>query len=227
MSSPAPTLIKQKGDTIYFKNGRTQNSWQILYNFACAVGQSWQTTVLQKNGNPITYTYVVDSVAYVIINGFTLKRLKVSDPVSGSIYITERFGSAQFLFNYNNSGIGGCDGDYFQSFLCYTDNSFGTKVFGAKPCDYSNLTGVSTLYLKGIEILVYPNPTSGQLHLCLAGVKTEKITVIITNALGQNVFSLNSVEQSQEIDLSGLATGIYFLKFQDNSEQKIFRIIKE
>src|ERR1043165_6473023 len=30
--SVSRTLIKQKGDTIFMNNNRTQNSWQILYN---------------------------------------------------------------------------------------------------------------------------------------------------------------------------------------------------
>src|SRR5690606_23110318 len=46
------TLLKQKGDTIFFRNDRTDGLWQILYNFATPPGQFWQTLIDDENGNP-------------------------------------------------------------------------------------------------------------------------------------------------------------------------------
>jgi hypothetical protein len=93
------TLIKQKGDTVFFKNSRTLNGWQILYNFAALPGQSWTTSVLQNDSSVSTFTYSVDSVKQISVNGFSLKNLYVTKAgfsffPAVQIQITERFGSS-------------------------------------------------------------------------------------------------------------------------------------
>jgi hypothetical protein len=49
----------------------------------------------------------------------------------------------------------------------------------------------------------------------------------ITNTIGQIVYSSLSKNVKEAIDLSFLASGVYYLKVQNNLEQKVFKIIKE
>src|SRR5688572_28535865 len=62
------SYIKQLGDTIYIKNLMTSNNWQVLYNFAATVGQSWTNNLVRQLATS-NYTTVVNSVQTVTING--------------------------------------------------------------------------------------------------------------------------------------------------------------
>lgn len=57
-------------------------------------------------------------------------------------------------------------------------------------------------------IEVYPNPTSGQISI----VNAEGQNVVVVNALGQVVATVENADENQTIDLSGLCNGTYFVK---------------
>ena len=138
------SLIKQKGDTVFFRNQATYHSWQILYNFAALPGQSWQSQVESFSTFPsyaATFTVVVDSVKIVTVNGFQLKKLYVHVPAMlSSFTITERLG-AEYIFCYYDPDPS-CDGDYFKAPLCYKDDAFGLKQLSNKPCNYIGYVGL-------------------------------------------------------------------------------------
>ena len=68
------------------------------------------------------------------------------------------------------------------------------------------------------EIIIYPNPTNGILF-----VETRRATslqaeteYIITNMTGQTLLSGHITDESQQIDVSGLAEGMYFVRIQND-----------
>lgn len=61
MANYGPTYIKQKGDTIFMKNGKTFNKWQILYNFDASTGHFWENS-LQIGNDTINYKVTVTAV---------------------------------------------------------------------------------------------------------------------------------------------------------------------
>jgi hypothetical protein len=213
------TLIKQKGDTIFFSNPKTQNTWQILYNFAAQAGQSWQTKIYQDNNNPVTHMYTVDSVGTVQINGFNLKRLYINN---GKIVITERLGDSKFLFNYNNSGIGNCDGDYFLFPLCYTDAGFGTIQFSNRPCDFANLTGIPTIAGNSNKLTTFPTPFTDKLIVSSdANTLNPSYQISVISILGEKINTdAKKINENGdlELDLHGLKNGIYFLEISDQNK---------
>jgi hypothetical protein len=202
---PTFTLIKQKGDTVFFKNFKTQNNWQILYNFACQPGSGWQTTVLNYAGVPLTYSFVVSSVSYTTINNFNLKQLNISGAI-----LSERFGWDYFLFRYF-SGMS-CDGYYYYDRLCYQDNAFGVKQFGDKACDFSGIDGVEEYGNENV-LRTFPNPVSGTLNVELNIQNPAGVYFRIVNALGEEILTITETIQDEglKIDLGNLENGIYFL----------------
>lgn len=224
------TLIKQRGDTVYMKNVKTNNQWQILYNFAAQVNQSWTNSIYLFPNVPITYTTQVTSIGSKQIGNKTVKELSVNYSNSyGSSYnhsgtISEYFGSNVFLFNYISQDA--LDGDYFLSFLCYSDSTIGTTQFTDKPCNFANQTGVNELSDSVIGISVFPNPTTSKIYLNYKS-KLVNIQLSLYNSTGQIIYSANTVLENHEIDLSLFDNGIYFLKLQNNSEQKVIKLIKD
>lgn len=219
------TAIKQKGDTIWFRNKYTSNQWQILINYACAVGQSWTTTVSVTSQSSLqTISYTVDSIKYVTENGLQLKQLYLKQQYNTSLYYvpstlcSERYGWG-FLFRFPGR-VGACDGDGFLESLCYSDQQFGTKYFGAKACDYSNLLGLSERNDKQL-VSVAPNPSSGS--IVLKGLEVES-AITIYNANGQAVLKLQH-NNNLELDISELNDGIYFLRVENKGP--IIRLLIE
>lgn len=229
------TFLKQKGDTILFKNSRTQNSWQILCNFAATQGQIWSTTVLRTDNTPVTYSYSVLSIQQVTANGFNLKQLQVIESNSATTYttnldITERYGCSGFLFNYSDYLSAWCDAEYFGERLCYRDSTFGLKQFTNKACDYSNTTGLNSLGFNSINLNLFPNPAQTDFTIQYNGEGNENLTLEIKDLLGR-IVHLSSYKELREenISISILNCGVYLLTIKGTNTEILFqsKLIKQ
>ena len=177
------TLIKQKGDTVFFRSLITQHTWQVLYNYAALPGQSWENQI--KLINPFyattlvtTHTLTVDSIKDTIVNSINLRTLFIkmtSTSISGSgstgsanFRITERFGFNEFMFNFYNLKYVS-DADWFEKFLCYKDDVFAQVQFTETDCYYSNPSRINgKLKIRDYGLKIYPNPSTGELNIQLA-----------------------------------------------------------
>jgi hypothetical protein len=89
------------------------------------------------------------------------------------------------------------------------------------------------LYPTGIEepeampLTVYPNPATDRVHLPLSLASGSKMRVTVRNALGkaeiQNLISL----PGSDLDVSALATGIYFVEIVTSSQKYQGKFVKE
>ena len=66
------------------------------------------------------------------------------------------------------------------------------------------------------ELQIYPNPSNGQFILAFPHLDNEELTIIVTNMMGQEVYSkpgsLNNGEGEMQLDLSQYPNGVYQLK---------------
>jgi hypothetical protein len=79
-------------------------------------------------------------------------------------------------------------------------------------------------------VVIYPNPSNGTLHLNLENTAMVKIQQIdVYDIYGKQLRKVENIGiQRTTIDLSGLSSGIYFIRvFMDNGETKTKRIVKE
>lgn len=65
---------------------------------------------------------------------------------------------------------------------------------------------------------LFPNPTSGIIHLNVSERIAKNATISIYNAMGQLVYSHFSEEQNNAIDLTGFPKGIYVVRVNANHE---------
>jgi photosystem II stability/assembly factor-like uncharacterized protein len=79
----------------------------------------------------------------------------------------------------------------------------------------------NSLELNGLKL--YPNPVSNKLSIDNPGVPITSLSIF--NTLGEIVFK--ELEPKQEIETSFLKSGIYFVKVENKSGFKTFKIIKE
>jgi hypothetical protein len=78
------------------------------------------------------------------------------------------------------------------------------------------------------KIFIYPNPAIEKVNLFieLQAKEIENMTLSIINTFGQVVYSKENLQEEQEIDLSFLSDGIYYMFVQNDLGKKAFKIIK-
>jgi hypothetical protein len=225
------TILKQVGDTVFFRNMNTNHTWQVLYNFNAPAGQSWTATIYESSTIVKTHTVTVQSVTTVTINGFALKQLAVSHKFDAcnavntqTSTITERLGSSSFLFDFSVSDYCICDFDYFYSPLCYQDDVFSLYKYTTMDCDYFDEinVGIKENAAQGHAIVIYPSPSKQVLHVDLTPggpeLIMEGLQMHILNTLGQEVLVENWGSSPQQIEVNVLPPGIYFLELRDREK---------
>jgi hypothetical protein len=75
-----------------------------------------------------------------------------------------------------------------------------------------------------LNVSLYPNPTSSSLHL---SAPNRIKNVAIYNLLGKEVISLKINKNSESIDVSNLASGIYIIKYSIDNAFSTAKFIKE
>lgn len=227
------TVIKQNGDTIFFRNAITNHTWQILYNFIAMPGQVWHTTVKGDGlNNMVTNKTTVLTKTTINVNAIALRQMTVTSEIVGSAFtntsvITERFGSDHFMFNYNpNAGF--CDAQWFERNLCYKDNEIGTNQFTSYPCNYSTVGFKEENSLDQLGLKLYPNPFNYVLHINVsANFALEAHTFKINDILGREILT-ERLEQNNQLDLSELNAGVYLLNvYRDNQLLTTKKMMKE
>ena len=109
---------------------------------------------------------------------------------------------------------------------CYWN--YGNLLFTAiyrDNCDaiYVNLhNGLDDPSENGLTI--YPNPTNGVLFVqTLRATSLPTQTYRITNLMGQTVLTGNLTAETQQIDVSGLPQGMYFINVGDMTQKFVVR----
>ena len=80
--------------------------------------------------------------------------------------------------------------------------------------DYALITNIKKME-DMVNVKLYPNPTTSKLKLSIQNLKNEQLSIKITDVLGREIKTL---EYEEEIDLSDLENGIYFLSFYQNKQ---------
>jgi hypothetical protein len=90
----------------------------------------------------------------------------------------------------------------------------------------NKLVGIDKIELENeLQIKVYPNPTTGLLHLDKKDNETIQIKII--DQLGRQLKQLKTAEQLSTLDLSGLPTGIYFISIDNGKKRVVQKIVKQ
>ena len=73
---------------------------------------------------------------------------------------------------------------------------------------------------------VYPNPVANTINVERRGSSDANAIVQVTDVSGRVLRSVSVTEDKTTIDLSGLSSGVYLIRYSDNSHQQTFKINK-
>lgn len=178
----------------------------------------------------------MDDGSIIGVGGFQKKESKVAHLImrfnsDGTLY--ESFGTGGKYTYYSSMGF---DFNYLESVTVQTDGKIimtGTSrpyLIGLSAIHVARLdnllTSVPTLHFQTGTTLIYPNPVNAKLNIISNGdLLFEKIEII--DISGQKVYSGNSVGQQDEIDVSKLSNGVYFLKLYTDNKIETQKFIKQ
>jgi hypothetical protein len=131
---------------------------------------------------------------------------------------------------YKNGVVVGTDSTYIDNNLIYGDTIW-LLIASNEPCALPNQAISDSLVIDVItrtfnmslseNLKVYPNPNNGSFIL---DVK-QKSELIITDAVGKIIYTIQLKSGSNNIDLSSQAHGIYFVKLISENEQSVIKML--
>ena len=184
----------------------------FLYDFSANVGDTLRIGYVAEE-------IILDSISIEQIGGvdrrkywFELEYGFLGEPYAIETWI-EGIGSS---FGLLWSGSEGIVGGYYSA-LCFHQN--GELVWQNPEYDACTVTAIKEN--KDSDIFIYPNPANNLVHI--NGVEAAEVQVY--NALGQVV---KTVRGTNDIDVSGLAEGVYLLRMTDKEGNSYLeKIVKQ
>ena len=202
--------VYEENNVVYWYN-QVHDSFSVLYDFNAEAGASWYCDV-----EGFTCLVTVESVDSVTWNGHTYRTQYVTGYVPDEgfvIYygrIIEGIGYEKGLFPHELV----FDGTEYDYMRCYLEDGEMLYHEGNYDCDYVYVPNDGLVQSEWCRFSVYPNPTDGILNISVRLPQCDSPTVQtyrITNLMSQTVLSGNITAETQQIDVSGLPEGMYFV----------------
>ena len=196
-------------------------------------------TSLDCSGNPITSLDVSANTALTYLNCYSNQLTSLDVSTCSTLAFLYCFDNNLTSLNVNNGyninmfDFQGMDGENYPAFLAYNnpnlscievDNVAWSNANWANNTDATasfsqNCSGAADIsdINESNALMLYPNPTTGNLFL------TEKGDIALSDLSGK---LLLEEENTNQLDISALPAGIYFLHFGEKTKQT-FKVIKE
>jgi hypothetical protein len=208
--------LRDAGGKIYFIPADSASE-HLLYDFTVNTGDTVTAYINQAgwSGNWGSTTYHVGNVDSVIIAGTFRKRIQLEQG-----YWIEGIGNTMGLFMENWPNVS----NYTIELICMSEGLATLyPSYSIGPCNLA--AGIAEADQEE-EIAMYPNPTGGLLQI----TATQSISrVEVMDILGNILISKNNAgNNSCELDLSGLAADIYFVRMEDaKGNYYVKKIVKQ
>ncbi len=218
--------VFERNGKVYWWN-KTLEEFTVLYDFNAQTGDEWEIKV--DSESLVMHVDAVDNIEY---EGKTYRMLRVSDPedlFSGNIvcgigHLTSFF-PERLMDNGDRMRVDGL--------RCYWVEDELVFKYGDEDCDaiISDLHGVeedgpSTGSGTAGTLVVYPNPTNGVMNISVRLPQCDSPidqTYRITNIVGQTLLQGRITDETQQIDVTGLAEGMYFISVGEEIRKFVVR----
>ena len=214
--------VYESDGKVYWWN-KTLEEFTLLYDFKADVGDEWEIKVGTE-----TLAMHVDAVDYIELEDVFYRVQHVSDPddlFSGDIIC----GIGHLTSFFPERLMRNSDGFRVEGLRCYwVEDELVFNLDGEEECDaiYSEVHGIEEggPSTGSGTLTIYPNPTDGVLFVqTLRATSVHDDTYRITNLMGQTVLSGNIDADNQQIDVSTLPQGMYFITFADETRKFVVR----
>lgn len=204
-------------------------------NYLWSNGATTSAITLSQVSESGTYTVVAENSCGVTnTSAGTAVSINPIPPTPNVTYSNGVFSSSASTGNQwylNGSPVAG------ETNQTYTPN--GEAINGAQVFVVVTVSGCSsdpsavTVSVNNIEtlknaIVVYPNPNNGQFSVDFRNVQAGNYNMNITNIIGQSVYAKTIAvngTQTNQLDLSTVAKGVYLVKISDGTNEAVQRMV--
>ena len=218
--------IQERNGKVYWWN-KTLGEFTVLYDFNAEVGDEWEIKVGTES-----IVMHVDAVEDFEYEGKTYRMLRVSDAddiFSGDIVC----GIGHLTSFFPERLMDNRDGILVEGLRCYWVEDELVFKPGDEDCDaiYEELHGIeedgpstpSTGSGTAGTFAVYPNPTNGILTIHHSAFRIHHSEFRITNLMGQTLLTGQITAETQQINVSSLPKGMYFITFAGQTQKFVVR----
>ncbi len=212
--------VYERDGKLYWWN-KTLEEFTVLYDFGAHEGDTWVTKVGTE-----TLTMHVDAEEIVEYEGRFYRMLHVSDTddiFSGDIVCGIGHLTSFFPERLMDNG----DGIRVEGMRCYWVENELVFKYGDEDCDaiYSDIHGVEEESPSSGSgtFAVYPNPTNGILTIHHSAFRIHHSAFRITNLMGQTLLTGQITAENQQINVSSLPQGMYFITFAGETHKFVVR----
>jgi hypothetical protein len=195
------SVTEETGVEYLWSNGSTNNAIDSLQsgNYDVVI------TGLSACSTPMQALFTITEPAALQL---TLTTQAISSPGSGLIESNVSGGTQPYSYSWQGP-------DNFNSVEPSLQNLGTAGTYTLQVHDANGCVAEETILLTPIvdvsdfEFTIYPNPTAGQVHICLPSDVTSGTTLRIMDAFGREVLRKTTECQNESIMLDFLSTGIY------------------
>lgn len=218
----------------------------VVYEFDLANGQSYTIDIASSGTNPLmasiswtdpagaaNTTNAIDPTNSNLINDLDLRVTKGTDtffpwtlnpavPYDGAVRNADNFRD-----NFEKVQVDNPNGVYTITITHKGTLSNGPQKYSLIISSLNNITLDNNQFsAEENQIMIYPNPVSNVLNFGSQSlIEIQEVT--ITDISGKQVFNKTNAVSSEGIDVSTLASGVYFVTFKSDNAVTTKKFIKE
>ena len=226
-------FLRSEDLKVYFKETDTSSS-QILYDFNLEVGDSVEYT-FDIDGDNYTVLIKVDAIDTIEINGESYRKFKFSEPLNIENFPITMGSMVKEAWI---EGIGSLKNPIFPAKPFTIDTEWGQKVDltcsfvneiqfyhngGYTQCFNRDVLGIEEL--QSINVNIYPNPTHKIININVNQLGYYNLTIF--NNLGEIIIEKRLSGSTNNVNVSELNKGIYFLNIKTDESSQTIKFIKQ
>ena len=229
--SPSSPLISSTTNTIN-KTGLNSGTWYFVHARSLCAGADSSGWMLDSFYTPRPCIAPIVEVSDVSVSRGVASWLSVLTASSYEYAITQSSASPSFgnatvnqsvLLPYLKDGV-----KYFIHVRAQcVDSSIKSVSKWARKSFTTTPLNVNTLNNGSTGIIAYPNPTKGVLNVEVAGNLSSGAVIQLTDVMGKVLVLKEVTENKLSVNINNLPSGMYLLKYRDDSRTELIKITKQ
>jgi hypothetical protein len=98
---------------------------------------------------------------------------------------------------------------------------------GGSVARYASTNIVTKTISVDSKIALYPNPSEGTFTVNFGGEQSNIASIAVYNLTGKEIKTINTLSESEVVDISNQPTGVYIIKVMSNNEVGTYKVVKK
>jgi hypothetical protein len=226
--SPAVSLCKGKSVELT-ASGAVTYTWSNGATFAFTPVSPTSNTTYSVEGIDVFGCRLSSMVPVTVNNPPTVSASSnKSTPCKNEVVTLSASGTAN-TYTWSNNATGpvitvAVPVDVIYSYSVTGEDNNNCTAVAIVTVNVNKCVGISEFSKAGLEARVYPNPVGNTLTVELNTGSAKFIEV--TDLSGRLILSKSGNGQSLDLDVTGLAGGVYYIKLRSDDMTEVFKIVK-